>query len=314
MSGLFISYRRGDQAGYAGRLADALESTFGADNVFRDIEDIRPGDDFVTALEQQLQSIDMMLVVIGPAWLSASRNGVRRLDEADDFVRREIQAGLDSGKPLLPVLVSGATMPTADELPVTIAALARRQAFVLSDPGWSSDVARLTESISTFLPLRRRISRRRAMLWGVAGIGVVALLAASLNAYWPAPQTRLESPPTAESAGSLSGRWMAQVNYDWGAAHQETFDLRLENGEVQGTATYLRVPRSIEQGQFQAGQVSFVTHSQEILGDSPALTVTHRYRGVLKAGELHLQLASSGGQSLHTPVEFIARRGEKQAR
>ena len=65
MPGLFISYRRDDQAGFAGRLADALESAFGADNVFRDIEDIRPGDDFVVALHKQLQGIDLMLVMIG---------------------------------------------------------------------------------------------------------------------------------------------------------------------------------------------------------------------------------------------------------
>src|ERR1035437_9744856 len=119
MPGIFINYRRDDQPGFAGRLADALESAFGADNVFRDVDDIRQGDDFVIA-QQQLKSIDVGLVMIGPAWLSASKNGGRRLDEREDFVRREIQAGLESGKPLLPVLVGGATMPEEKDLPAAI--------------------------------------------------------------------------------------------------------------------------------------------------------------------------------------------------
>ena len=147
MSGIFISYRRDDQAGFAGRLADALEARFGADNVFRDIEDIHPGDDFVVAIDQHLASVDVMLVLIGPAWLTLSRNGVRRLDEPDDFVRMEIAAGLKSGKTVLPVLLDGATMPAEKDLPPSISALARRQAMRLTDAGWASDVARLVAAL-----------------------------------------------------------------------------------------------------------------------------------------------------------------------
>ena len=112
MPGIFISYRRDDQAGFAGRLADALGLAFDADNVFRDIEDIHPGEDFVDAINQQLTSVDVFLVIIGPAWLTVSRHGVRRLDEPEDFVRMEIEAGLKSGKMLLPVLVGGSTAVT----------------------------------------------------------------------------------------------------------------------------------------------------------------------------------------------------------
>ncbi|WP_301102749.1 toll/interleukin-1 receptor domain-containing protein [Propionivibrio sp.] len=308
MSGLFISYRRDDQAGFAGRLADALGSAFGANNVFRDIDDIHPGEDFVAALTKQLHSIDVMLVVIGPGWLTARRNGIRRLDEPEDFVRQEIQVALDSGKAVLPVLVGGAAMPAEDDLPATIGALARRQAFILSDPGWSSDVTRLTESIKPLLPFQQRFSLRQRIAWVVTGIGLIALLATSLNAY------RSESSAdqlATEIASALNGRWTAQVNYDWGAVHQETFDLRLENGEIHGTASYLRVARSVEQGQLRAEHLSFITHSQEMMNDAPNLVITHRYRGMLKPGELHLVLESSGGQTTHTPVEFIARRVEK---
>ena len=306
MPGLFISYRRDDQPGYAGRLADALESAFGADNVFRDIEDIRPGDDFVVALQKQLKSIDVMLVMIGPAWLTTNRNGVRRLDEPDDFVRMEIETGLRSGKPVLPVLVGGAVMPTEEDLPAAIRALARRQAIVLSDSGWSSDVTRLVDSIRPLLPARRHLSLPPALLWGLAAVALLALLATGLKSYWPGTSA---TPPTA-IALDLTGRWTAQIKYDWGAVHEETFVLKQENNEMHGTASYLRVARTVEQGQLQADRLSFITHSQEVLGDA-SRELTHRYRGQFKAGELQFVLESSRGQSPHVPVEFIARRVSK---
>ncbi len=308
MPGIFISYRRDDQAGFAGRLADALVSTFGADNVFRDIEDIHPGEDFVVAIEQQLAAVDVMLVVIGPAWLTVSRNGMRRLDEPDDFVRREIEAGLKSGKAVLPVLVGGAAMSAEKDLPPAMAALARRQSFILSDVGWTSDVARLVETIKPFFPASRRPAQRSRLLWGLAALAVIVLLAVGLTGNWPERSSAGPTPVSSELAQSLSGRWLATVKYDWGAEHAERFDLRVENGEVHGTASYLRVARTVEQGAIKGEQLNFVTHSQEVAGDGPGREVTHRYLATLKAGELHFVLESGGGLSVHTPVEFVARR------
>ncbi|MFZ2974744.1 MAG: toll/interleukin-1 receptor domain-containing protein [Ferribacterium limneticum] len=309
MSGIFISYRRDDQAGFAGRLADALVSTFGADNVFRDIEDIHPGEDFVVAIEKQLAAVDVMLVVIGPAWLTVSRNGVRRLDEPEDFVRREIEAGMKSGKAVLPVLVGGAAMPAEKDLPPGIAALARRQSFILSDIGWTSDVARLVEVIKPYFPVSlRRPARRSGLLWGLAAAAVIVLLAVGLKGNWLGRSSEAPTPVSSELAQNLSGRWLATVKYDWGAEHAERFDLRLENGEVHGTASYLRVARTVEQGALKGEQLNFITHSQEVVGDGSGREVTHRYRATLKAGELHFVLESGGGFSAHPPVEFVARR------
>jgi hypothetical protein len=308
MSGIFISYRRDDQAGFAGRLADVLVSTFGADSVFRDIEDIHPGEDFVVAIEKQLAAVDVMLVVIGPAWLTVSRNGVRRLDEPEDFVRREIEAGMKSGKAVLPVLVGGAAMPAEKDLPPGIAALARRQSFILSDIGWTSDVARLVDVIKPYFPVSRRPARRSGLVWGLAALAVIVLLAVGLKGNWPGRSSEAPTPVSSELAQNLSGRWLATVKYDWGAEHAERFDLRLENGEVHGTASYLRVARTVEQGVIKGEQLNFITHSQEVMGDSPGREVTHRYRATLKAGELHFVLESGGGLSVHPPVEFVARR------
>ncbi len=308
MSGVFISYRRDDQAGFAGRLADALASTFGADNVFRDIEDIHPGEDFVVAIEKQLAAVDVMLVVVGPAWLTVSRNGVRRLDEPDDFVRQEIEAGLRSGKAVLPVLVGGATMPAENDLPRSIAALARRQSFILSDIGWTSEVSRLAGVIKPLLSASRRPARRSRLLWGLAALAASVWLVVDLTGNWPGRSSEQAKQVSAELTQSISGRWVANVKYDWGAEHAERFDLRLDNGEVQGTASYLRVARSVEQGILKGEQISFVTRSQEVVGDGPGREVMHRYRATLKAGELHFVLESGGGFSTHPPVEFVARR------
>jgi len=215
----------------------------------------------------------------------------------------EIETVLKSGKPLLPVLVSGAAMPIEADLPSNIRALARRQAIVLSDVGWSSDVARLIESIRPLLPARRRLYWRQFLLGGLAA---VALLVTVPRDYWPG------TPDTSPAAITLNptGRWTARITYDWGEEYEETFDLKLENGEAHGTASYLRVPRIVEQGQVQGDRLSFITHSEEVLGEARR-ELTHRYRGLLKAGELHFVLESSGSQLPHDPVEFIAGRDPK---
>lgn len=306
MPGIFISYRRDDQAGFAGRLADALASAFGAENVFRDIEDIHPGEDFVAVIDRHLASVDVMLVMIGPAWLTASRNSIRRLDEADDFVRMEIAAGLASGKVVLPVLVGGAAMPAEKDLPPAIAGLARRQSLMLSDAGWTTDVARLVETIRPFLPANRRLAPNFRRVCAAAGLLLVALLAVGLTVYWP--ERPAGGPVSDEVASSLAGRWEARVKYDWGAEHAERFDLRLDNGEVHGTASYLGVARMIDQGRLAGERLEFLTRTQETLGDGPVREVTHRYRGALRDGQLHLVLESSGGHSAHLPVKFVARR------
>ena len=312
MPGVFISYRRDDQPGFAGRLADSLGSVFGEDMIFRDSEDIQPGQDFVEVIESNLQSVSVMLVMIGPNWLTASRDGIRRLEEPADFVRREIEAGLESGKPVVPVLVNGAAMPSETDLPPTITALARHQAITLNDTHWAADMERLANILRPLLPAQRHLLRRQPM-WPMAGLGVIALvlLLLALNLPWPGrptDQSTLQPDPAAsEMAQRLSGRWMAQVMYDWGVMHEEVFDLRVENTEIRGTASYLRLARIVEQGRLQTDRLSFITRSQEVQDDTPR-EVIHRYGGTLGADELHLRLESSGGYSHHPPVDFVARR------
>lgn len=311
MAGIFISYRHDDRPGYAGRLADALENAFGENCVFRDVEDIRPGEDFVVAIQTQLSNVNVMLVVIGPNWLTASRDGARRLDDPDDFVRREIHAALEAGKSVLPVLVDGALMPGQSDLPKAIENMARRQAFVLTDSGWTSDVARLIEHIRALLPIRKAFPLNKRTMWRlIAGVAIVAILVFAAFATMKLSAVPSSTPTESSSPGTdrlLNGRWRAQVKYDWGDVHEETFDLRVENDEIHGTASYLKLARTIEQGQLWDTHLSFVTRSLDQMGDAAPREQTHRYRGELKSGELHLTLESSGGLSTHVPVDFIAR-------
>ena len=143
---VFLSYRREDTAGHAGRLADHLLDRFGAGSVFMDVESIEAGVDFTQAIERAIGETDAVIVVIGPGWLEAAgSDGGRRLDDAADFVRREVEAALSSETRVIPVLVGGATMPAEDRLPDSIAALARRNAIELLDRRWREDVDALVD-------------------------------------------------------------------------------------------------------------------------------------------------------------------------
>ncbi len=141
---LFISYRRADSAGPARRLHADLVAAYGEENVFIDVAGIEPGEDFVDRLDEAVTAAETMLVVIGPAWLGAAHpDGRRRLDEHGDHVRREILTALARGIRVVPLLVDGAVMPAAAELPAPLAPLATRNAVHAAEHTWSNDVGTL---------------------------------------------------------------------------------------------------------------------------------------------------------------------------
>lgn len=150
---LFISYRRSDARGVAGRLSDTLGAYFGDDRVFRDIENIAGGADFGDVIKQNLQTADAVIVLIGPDWLSVQNaDGQRRLDDPKDWVAEEIAVAIQMHKPIFPVLVEGAPMPRAEELPDKLKPLTRYNALSISDDRWKSDVLRLGKTISFEIP------------------------------------------------------------------------------------------------------------------------------------------------------------------
>jgi TIR domain len=147
--GVFISYRREDSRGVAGRIYDRLSDRLGSENVFFDVDNIAPGLDFVDVLTERVSVCDALVAVIGKDWLaSADKTGRRRLDNSEDFVRVEIEAALKRGVRVIPVLVEDAAMPQADELPESLRKLARRQGVVIDHARFNSDVERLIRVLS----------------------------------------------------------------------------------------------------------------------------------------------------------------------
>ena len=148
MHSVFISYRRADAAGYAGRLYDRLVEALGRDHVFMDIDSISYGEDFVEAISRTLAECDIVLVLIGPNWLNISDpNGARRLDSPVDTVRLEVATALELKRRVIPVLVGGAVMPDAQLLPAPLTALSRRNAIDISDRRFNKDAQELVDTL-----------------------------------------------------------------------------------------------------------------------------------------------------------------------
>jgi chemotaxis protein histidine kinase CheA len=162
--GVFISYRREDSAGFAGRIYDRLTRRLDAKSVFLDVDNIQPGLDFFDVLSEKLRLCDALIAVIGKNWdAGADQDNPRRLDDPDDFVRIEIEAALERGIRVIPVLVDGATMPRREDLPESLQKLRRRQAIEISHSRFDSDVERLARVLEEDLRLAEE-ARREAEL------------------------------------------------------------------------------------------------------------------------------------------------------
>lgn len=148
MPRIFISYRRNDSAGHAGRLYDRLRAHFGADQVFMDVTGIEAGTDFVETIDAAVGGCDVLIAVIGPEWARCADNaGHRRLELANDFIRLEVGSALKRKVRVVPILVEGALMPAGDDLPEDLQSLTRRQAVELRDSRWDADVEDLIASL-----------------------------------------------------------------------------------------------------------------------------------------------------------------------
>jgi len=146
--GIFISYRREETAGQAGRLYDHLSEHFGEDRVFMDIDSIAIGADFTKAVIEAVSGCSILLALIGRHWSAITdTKGIRRIDYPHDFVRVEIETALQRDIRVVPVLVDGAVLPRADDLPAGLRPLIRRQALELSHTGFRSQISRLIAAI-----------------------------------------------------------------------------------------------------------------------------------------------------------------------
>jgi len=259
MPGIFVSYRRKDTAGHAGRLFDRLRDHFGANRVFRDVDRLKPGDDFVEALARAVDSCDVFILVIGRDWVEArNERGERRLDDPQDFIRLEVETALRRKVLVLPVLVEAAAMPETSDLPEDLRPLARRQAIELSEHRWDFDVQQLLSRIEEATGTQRRV-RKRVAFWTAAAVAALALAAVATSGIWW---------PLLNITGSPSGP--AQLTQQGFSPAQPPSDPRAAKSSVVSSSTTSTVQPSTVSPESPAGSRDQSPPAQPVEGSTTA--------------------------------------------
>ena len=253
MPGIFISYRRDDSAGFAGRLADDLVEIFGRDLVFMDVTGIEPGTDFRHAIAEKVGDCDTVLAVIGKEWMGQATDGHARVADPSDFVRLEVAAALERGVPVIPVLVDDAAMPAARDLPKDLEPLAWRNAVELRHSRWDADLQVLVAALEKRLARKRSdappaagtsapavaaVTPGRRGIWAlVAGAALVAIVAIAWLRPWQAKRAAADPPVRTGGAGA-AGR-------GGGPASRP---IRVDGDVKVGTARYEILAASLDRG------------------------------------------------------------------
>jgi hypothetical protein len=310
---IFISYRREDTSGYAGRLYDQVSSHLGRDHVFMDVADLEPGSDFVDTIEKKVGTCDALIALIGKNWLiiKDEQNQVR-LSKPGDFVSIEVAAALRRGVEVIPVLVGGGKMPLERELPEALQLLSRRQAIELSDVHFTRDVGDLIEALNR--PAGSRMARsswwRKPAL--VASISAICVVCAGIGIWrWkesPQPRERVATstnPPTIVDHANISGNWRAVVQKD-NVKYEIYFTFEAVGDKLLGRAIYPTGEAGILNGTISQGKISFTTkHVPDFADEEATITVDGRISG----DEIQIFTQDKDGYS-----KGVAHRVERVAR
>jgi hypothetical protein len=152
---IFISYRRSDTARLVDELTERLTAHLGKGKIYRDVQSLRAGEDWLLAIEKAVLECDVFLAVIGPGWLGTSADGSRRIDDRRDVVRMEIASAQAHPILIIPLLVDDAPMPIPEDLPLDIAMIPRRNGMKLRSDRLDQGVARLLDVLRTQRPAKR---------------------------------------------------------------------------------------------------------------------------------------------------------------
>jgi hypothetical protein len=184
-TGIFINYRREDSSGVAGRLCDRLSRTFSQDEMFIDVDDMKPGIDFAEQIDAEISKCAVVLAVIGPGWLDAKdEKGRRRLEQPRDHVRIELATALKRAIPVIPLLVNGTVLPSEDDLPEDLKALPKRHALELRHSRFAADSDAVIKALNDILRRPKRWLRRPKrwpQIGGLAALAVSAFLFGSVG-------------------------------------------------------------------------------------------------------------------------------------
>jgi tetratricopeptide (TPR) repeat protein len=174
MPRIFISYRRQDSSNMTGRIHDSLVRKFGDRSVFRDVYDIPAGSDFRTILNNEVSKGDIFLAIIGPQWVEITDSqGIRRLDDPNDFVRIEVESALNNPQTrVIPVLVNDANMPVEKDLPESLKELCYRNAVkVRTDPDFPHDMEMLLRQLNP-----SKFSLLMQKRWPILALGMILIV------------------------------------------------------------------------------------------------------------------------------------------
>jgi membrane-associated protease RseP (regulator of RpoE activity) len=189
---VFISYRRNDAAAEAERLCDRLSTYFPKSHIFMDFDSIKPGADFVKAIETSVGSCDVLIAVIGKGWLTAyDKEGKLRLDDPKDIVRREIATALKRDIPVIPVLVD-ASMPQSSDLPEDLKALVHRNSLEINNTRFRADSERIISAVEHALERPRPPGWKK---WACLLAGVLVVLVATILLYKGLQPVRITPTP-----------------------------------------------------------------------------------------------------------------------
>ena len=290
---VFVSYRREDSAGHAGRLGEHLSTVFGAENIFLDVQDIAPGQDFAQTIERTISDCQAVVVVIGRRWVQA----LQERGESEDFVREEVAAALRRGTTVIPVLVGGALMPSAAQLPQSLAALSRRQAVEIRDGRFDDDVTVLIEALQKIKGMPAVAVYRRRTRWIAIVLAALCVALIASMFLW-----NRRADPEKPQLFDIGGTWIAEMQ----KAGQRSFRVKLElpgaGGKVIGTVEYPTGSASIQAGKLENGSLSFFTVHTPNFASEPA---TLQWTGVVEGSEIRFTEADEGGVA-----KGIARRGQ----
>ena len=340
MSGVFISYRREDSGGYAGRLFDILSVHFGKENIYMDLDTIKGGDNFATVIEDKIGQCDALLAVIGERWLTCTgADGSRRLDLEHDYVRMEIAKALERGVRVIPVLVGGAKMPHQPDLPDDLRLLALHQAMDLRDAHFHTDADQLMDVLKQTVPSiasrPRKVKPQRLAVAASCVLAAAVIVGGGL-VFWHVKSTAHPDPAALQGSAlangavtpaqavnsidagksqnpgkgpaDIHGKWKATVTYDWpGAVYEETFNFEVTGEELSGTASFLRVDRGIFDGKIEGNRVSFVTKTIATMDDKTSQDV-HSYKGTVEGDTIRFTMLTDSSVESHVPVHFTASR------
>ena len=288
MESVFLSYRREDSAGYAGRLAEHLGSDIGPEHVFMDVQDIVPGQDFAQAIENTISACQAVIVIIGPRWVA----DLKQRGGRDDFVLHEVSVALGRNVTVIPVLVGGTTMPSAADLPENIAALSRRQALEIRDARFEDDAKLLVQALRRVPGFSGALApaRRRTLAWIAAG--AVLLIAAWIGI------ARWKQPPVTD----VNGVWIAEMQKPNQRPFQARLDLAAADGRLTGTVAYPTGDGTIQGGTLRSNQLAFfTTHTPQFATEA----ATIRWSCVIGTNQLQCTEADDNGVARGT-----ARRSE----